>query len=141
MCYIKQINPLTMSDLEALRELLPKYTITLIEKRFYAINAGFDGTCVLSIKKECIKIVKEIHDNCEHMLRFLLLNDFILQSDTKHHYVHRFLDIRVRINISTIYINDLPYDLIEDFYQIIRKKLNLDSLNKQVIGIDYIEDV
>jgi hypothetical protein len=131
-----------MSDLDVLCKLLPKYTITYIEKKFYKIDAGFDVMFIRTSASERVSVAKEIHDNYDYMLQFLALNDFILQSDTKYpYYVHKFLHIRVRINIQTIYINDLPFHLVDEFYQIIRKRLDLDSLNKQVIGIDYIEDV
>lgn len=131
-----------MCDLEILCKLLPKYTITYIEKKFYNIDAGFDVVYIRTSTSECVSVVKEIHDNYDYMLQFLLLNDFILQSDATYpYYVHKFLHIRVCINMRSININGTPFHSVDEFYQIIRKKLDLDSLNKQVINIDYIEDI
>ena len=114
-----------MCDLDV---LLPKYTITLAGDEIYTINGNSNILRDhISIIRERINIIKEIHDNYDHILQFLSLNDFILQSDTKYpYYMHKFLNIRVCINIQSINVNGKPFHLVDEFYQNIRIKLNLE---------------
>lgn len=127
-----------MCDLEILRELLHKYIITLVYNNFCKIKIGPDSQYIhIQIISKNINIIKEIHDNYNHILQFLLLNDFILQSDATYpYYIHKSFRIRVCINIQSISVNGTPFYSVDKFYQIIRKDLDLDSLNKQVIGIN-----
>ena len=117
-----------MCDLEILRELLHKYIITLVYNNFCKIKIGPDSQYIhIQIISKNINIIKEIHDNYDHILQFLSLNDFILQSDTKYpYYMHKFLNIRVCINIQSINVNGKPFHLVDEFYQNIRIKLNLE---------------
>ena len=132
-----------MSDLAVLCKLLPKYTITILNNNFCKIEIGSDSQYIhIQIISKNINIIKEIHDNYNHILQFLSLNDFILQSDVTYpYYMHKSFRIRVCINIQSISVNGTPFYSVDKFYQIIHKELDLDSLNKQVIGVDYIEDV
>lgn len=119
-----------MSALQKLQELLPKYEIIYRGDNRYKIIAPFGVLCAHIIKiKNNIKTIKSIHEHCGDILLLLLSNNFILSTGT---YRHLILDLTVDVFVSQLWINyDAIYN-IDKFYQIMREKLNLKSLNKHI---------
>jgi len=120
-----------MNDLKELREILPNYEIICIKNDLYIISTPYcKWTTPFSTIRKNIRLIKSIHDNLNNIVQFLELNDFTFDGYMFNRNSSPY--IKVIVHVSSLSINRITMNSIDDFYQVIREKLNLGLLSKPV---------
>ena len=121
-----------MNDLKELREILPNYEIICIKNDLYIISTPYcKWTTPFSTIRKNIRLIKSIHDNLNNIVQFLELNDFTFDGYMFNRNSSPY--IKAIVHVSSLSIHGITMNSIDDFYQVIREKLNLGLLSKPVI--------
>lgn len=132
--------------MDKIHKLLPNWEISKNKLRIYIKSEHFNTNLNTSdiCGSRCIDNMIDIHNSIDYVTEFLLLNDFIHENrwydgDKYYRYFNKqkiitvTLDGNFMYNVSYGSFNEHNYYNSQQLLDVLREKLDLNSLNKPVI--------
>jgi hypothetical protein len=132
--------------MDKIHKLLPKWNISKNKSRIYIKSKHFYIKISTSdiCGSRCIDNMVDIHNSIDYITEFLLLNNFIYEKrwyddDKYYRYFNKqkiitvTLDGNFMYNVSYGSFNEHNYYNSQQLLDVLREKLELNSLNKHVV--------